>query len=531
MDQKNRTYRTALYCRISREDGDKSESDSIVVQKHMLEDYCALNPGFTIISFYADDGYTGTNFNRPDFQQMLADIEKGNIDCVIVKDLSRFGRDYIDIGFYLERYFPAKGVRFIAINDNVDSLKGPYDMMLPLKNVFNAQYAKDTSEKVRKSFRTKMQRGEFVSAFAPYGYAKDAENKNHFVIDPEAARNVLTIFESRAAGMSQRKIADMLNESGALSPIEYKHSKGIRLSINKRYKGTCYWSDSAVARILQNEMYLGNMVSNRYPSDTMHGKSREAPRSEWIVVEGTHEAIVSRELWDAVHRDKLEGKESMVKCERPDIQLKKGLYSGILRCGDCGCALVRKGGKSKQYFCGAYKTCGAVACSKHAINEDVLSDAVLTDLNTMIAQIKNLSDLADKACAKRKQPHHQNTDAHRIRAMISRIQRLKQILYEEYRAGSVTRLEYTRQKTEYDKQEDELLRESERKDDDTVQQKESLKQPWIEKLVRLGKLETLDRDVLKETVREIRVYDDGQLEIYYLFSDELSRLCETDQKT
>ena len=135
-------YKTALYCRLSRDDGDKAESDSIVVQKHMLEDYCALNPEFTIISFYADDGYTGTNFNRPDFQRMLADIEKGDVDCVIVKDLSRFGRDYIDIGYYLERYFPAKGVRFIAINDQVDSLKGPYDMMLPLKNVFNAQYGR-----------------------------------------------------------------------------------------------------------------------------------------------------------------------------------------------------------------------------------------------------------------------------------------------------------------------------------------------------------------------------------------------------
>jgi len=504
-------YRTALYCRLSRDDGDKVESDSIVAQKHMLEDYCALNPEFTIISLYADDGYTGTNFNRPDFQRMLTDIEKGEIDCVIVKDLSRFGRDYIDIGFYLERYFPAKGVRFVAINDNVDSLKGPYDMMLPLKNVFNAQYAKDTSDKVRKSFHAKMRRGEFVSAFPPYGYAKDEGNKNRFVVDPEAAKNVLKIFEGAASGMSQRKIADLLNKEGVLSPIEYKHSKGIPLSVNKKYRGTCYWSDSAVARILKNEMYLGRMVSNRYPSDEMHGKHRLAPRGEWIIVEGTHEPIVSPELWDAAHRSVAQRRN------RKPQQEKTGLFSGFLRCGDCGCALVKMGGHSKRYFCCAYKAYGAAACTKHAINEDVLSDAVLSDLNMMIGQVKHLSDLAEKACAKKKQPHHQGAAAHHVSAMISRVRRLKRTVYEEYRAGAVTRLEYVRQKAEYDKQESELLRESERRTDDTAHREESSEQPWVDNLVRLGKLETLDRDVLKETVREIHVYDDGRLELHYLF--------------
>ena len=522
MDQKNRTYRTALYCRISREDGDKSESDSIVVQRHMLEDYCARNPELTVVSCYTDDGYTGTNFNRPDFQRMLADIEDGKIDCVIVKDLSRFGRDYIDIGYYLERYFPAKGVRFIAINDQVDSLQGPYDMMLPLKNVFNAQYAKDTSEKVRKSFRTKMQRGEFVSAFPPYGYAKDENNKNHFVIDPEAAKNVLTIFESRAAGMSQRKIADMLNESGALSPIEYKHSKGIRLSINKRYKGTCYWSDSAVARILQNEMYLGNMVSNRYPSDTMHGKSREAPRSEWIVVEGMHEPIISVDLWDAVHA--IAGKE---KKERPK-QEKTGLFSGFLRCGDCGRALVRKGGDNRNYYCSAYKEYGAIACSKHAIREDELAEVVLSDLNQLISQVKNLGELSEKQYAKRSAA--QAVDIRRTDAVRAKIQRQKQRLYEDYRAGSVSREDYIRRKADYDSQEH-ALAEDVREPTESGPQNTTAKHSWVEKLLRMKKLESLDRMILQETVREIRVFDDGRIEICYLFSDEFSRLFGDNKKT
>ena len=521
MDQKNRTYRTALYCRISREDGDKAESDSIVVQKHMLEDYCALKPEFTIISFYADDGYTGTNFNRPDFQRMLADIEKGDIDCVIVKDLSRFGRDYIDIGFYLERYFPAKGVRFIAVNDNVDSLKGPYDMMLPLKNVFNAQYAKDTSEKVRKSFRTKMQRGEFVSAFAPYGYAKDPENKNRFVVDPEAADTVRRIFEQKAQGTTNRDIARTLNADGVLSPIAYKRSKGIKLSINQRYRGTCYWSDSAVHRILQNEMYLGRMVSNRYPSDVMHGKHRSAPRSEWIIVEGMHEPIISVDLWNAVHE--IAGKE---KKERPK-QEKTGLFSGFLRCGDCGRALVRKGGDNRNYYCSAYKEYGAIACSKHAIREDELAEVVLSDLNRLISQVKNLSELAEQQYAK--QSVAQAVNVRRTDAVRAKIQRQKQRLYEDYRAGSVSREEYIRRKADYDSQEH-ALAEDVSETEVSRPQNTTAKQSWVEKLLRTKKLESLDRVILQETVREIRVFDDDHIEICYLFSDEIDRLFDKNEK-
>ncbi len=504
-----RRYRTALYCRLSRDDGDKSESDSIVVQRHMLEDYCARNPELAAASCYTDDGFTGTNFNRPDFRRMLADIEDGKIDCVIVKDLSRFGRDYIDIGYYLERYFPAKGVRFIAINDQVDSLQGPYDMMLPLKNVFNAQYAKDTSDKVRKSFRTKMQRGEFVSAFAPYGYAKDTENRNHFVIDPEAAETVRRIFEQKAQGTTDRDIARMLNADGVLSPIAYKRSKGIKLSVNQRYRGTCYWSDSAVHRILQNEMYLGRMVSNRYPSDVMHGKHRSAPRSEWIIVEGMHEPIISADLWNAAHEIAGKGKK-----ERPK-QEKTGLFSGILRCGDCGRALTKKGGDNRNYYCSAYKEYGAIACSKHAIREDELAEVVLSDLNQLISQVKNLGEHSEKQYAKRSAA--QAVDIRRTDAVRAKIQRQKQRLYEDYRAGAVSREEYVRRKADYDTQEH-ALAENEKGPEEAGARNAATKQSWVEKLLRMKKLESLDRMILQETVREIRVFDDGHIEICYLFS-------------
>ena len=212
--------RVAGYLRLSREDGDRPESDSILSQQRLIEDYCTHHPEFRVVGYYPDDGFTGTNFNRPSFGKMLEDIEGGKIDCVICKDLSRFGRDYIDMGHYLERYFPTHHVRFIAINDGVDSLSGPYDMLLPLKNVFNTQYAKDISGKVRSAFAVKQKRGEFVGAFASYGYLKDPNQRNKLMVDPVASQVVQRIFHMAANGAGQIRIAQQLNAEKIPCPSE-----------------------------------------------------------------------------------------------------------------------------------------------------------------------------------------------------------------------------------------------------------------------------------------------------------------------
>ena len=206
-------WRAALYARLSREDGDKLESDSIGHQKKLLEVFVAGQPDMEYSALYCDDGYTGTNFQRPNFQQMLTDLAAGRVNCVIVKDLSRFGRDYIDVGRYLERWFPEHGVRFIALGDNIDSENGPYDMLLPVKNVINEQYARDISQKVRSSVRMKQQQGEFIGAFASYGYRKDPENHNKLLIDPPAAEVVRRIFTMFEQGVGKIKIAKTLNTS------------------------------------------------------------------------------------------------------------------------------------------------------------------------------------------------------------------------------------------------------------------------------------------------------------------------------
>lgn len=503
---KRETYRAALYCRISRDDGDKQESDSIVTQKKMLEDYCARDPALTVAAVYTDDGFTGTSFRRPGFERMLADIDGGRIDCVVVKDLSRFGRDYIDMGYYLERYFPEKGVRFLAVNDGVDSARGAYDVMLPLKNVFNAMYARDVSDKVRRTFRARQRRGESVGAFAPYGYRKDPGNRSRFLIDPEAAKTVREIFDRKANGESLHAIARTLNRGGVPSPIEYKRSKGVALSIRQRGSGTCLWSDSAVRRILSDEVYLGCMVSNRFPSDEMHGRTRAAPRSEWIVVPETHESIVAKELWERAHRQMPEPRTDTARRTPPETSL----FKGLIRCGDCGRAMVRRGG---SYCCGTNKRYGGEVCARHAVSEAFLSEVVLSDLNRVLAGARDAAGSAKRAvCTGKAPPDQTRADAAR-----ARLTRQKQAYYEDYRAGRITREAYLLRRERCERRESELAEAA------TATAVHADAAPWAEQLTAEGRLTRLDRKTVEQSVREILIFADRRIEIRYLFAEAADR--------
>ena len=511
-----RIYRTAAYCRLSREDGDKPESDSIVHQQYIIEDYCRRHPEFRVAGVYADDGATGTNFDREQFKRMIADIEAGEIDCVIVKDLSRFGRDYIDMGFYLERYFPGKGVRFIAINDGVDSDSGPYDMLLPLKNVFNTQYAKDISDKVRSAFKTKQKRGEFCGAFACYGYLKDPNNKNRLVVDPVAAEVVRRIFRMTADGVGQVKIAKALNDDHIPCPSDYKRMMGMKYANSKRLQETCYWTYSTVHKILRNEAYIGNMVANRAVRTTMHGKAKSADRSEWIVVEGTHEPIVSRELWDAVQAVIAKNTRTI------DFEGHVGLFAGFLRCGDCGRSLTKTTWRGRTtYSCGSYHRYGFTACTSHYIKEEDLCAIVLNDLNQIIAAVKDLEALAERSEGQTPATERRENRRKRLQAALERVRRLKQGAYEDYRDALLSREEFLRYKTDYDAQEEALTRQlaEQPKDTETM-----LHRPWASELLRLGRLEQLDRTTLAQTVEVIRVFEEKRIEITYRFSDELKTL-------
>ena len=511
-------YRAARYARLSREDGDKPESDSIVNQLRLMEDYCARHPEIELAGDYTDDGFTGTNFDRPGFLRMVRDIEAGRINCVIVKDLSRFGRDYIDMGFYLERWFPARGVRFIAVSDSVDSRDGPYDMLLPLKNIFNAQYAKDISAKVRGSFKTKQRRGEFVGAFACYGYLKDPADHSRLVIDPVAAKTVARIFEMAAKGIGQVRIAKQLNAEGIPCPSEYKRQMGERYNNGRRLESTCYWTYATIHRMLRNEMYLGNMVSARSVRPGMHSKAKAADRSDWIVVAGTHEPIVSRQLWDTVQAQ-------IGKNARPiDFAGNVSRFAGLLFCGDCGRAMCKTTWNGRvTYSCGSYHRYGATACSPHYIREDTLSSIVLEDLNRIVASVPDLRALAKRHRTSPSAAGREH-ERQRLQTALERVRRLKKSAYEDYRDKLLSRDEFIRYKTDYDRQEADIAERLESAGHDAGP---APAPSWADELVRRGKLTELDRATLVQTVRKIRIFKDRQIEITYLFSEELRPLLES----
>lgn len=513
-------YKTALYSRLSREDGDKPDSDSIINQHYFLSDFCSAHSEFSVVDYYDDDGYTGTNFNRPAFQRMLSDAKAGKVDCIIVKDLSRFGRDYIDVGYYLERLFPSIGVRFIAINDNTDSLDGPYSLMLPIKNVFNAQYAKDISDKVRTAFRAKQRRGEFVGAFASYGYLKDPENHNHLIIDPVASKVVRRVFEMAASGLGQVRIAKILNEEHIPCPSEYKRLMGERYSNSKKLEETHYWTYSTIHRMLQNQMYVGTMVQNRYVRPTMHSKAKKADESEWIIKEKTHESIISKELWDTV--------QVQIHSNSREIDFKGnvGLFAGFLRCGDCGRAMTKTTWNNRvTYSCGSYHRYGSMACTSHYIPQSVLSEVILGDLNKIIADISNLRELAEKSKPRPTSEMHREGAIKKLEAALFRVRKLKKSVYEDYRDDILSKEEFLSYKTDYERQEASLVKQLEQSAQQNTEA-DKLNAPWVEQLLRLGKISELDRATLSQTVKEIRIFEDKRIEITYLFSDELKSLLE-----
>lgn len=505
-------WKTALYMRLSRDDGDKPESDSIANQRSFLESYLKQHPELQLVRHYIDDGYTGTNFNRPEFQTMISDIQKGAINCVIVKDLSRFGRDYIDTGHYLERFFPELGVRFISINDNIDSSNGPHDMLLPFKNVFNEQYARDISRKVKTAIQTKQCSGAFIGAFASYGYHKDPADHNKLIIDPCAAEVVKRIFDLYESGTGKIRIAKVLNEEGIPCPSEYKRLNGERYHNGQRIQNTTYWTYATVHRILQNQIYVGNMEQGRAPRQMIHGKAKQLDRKDWIVVPNTHEAIISAEQWERVQNLLQRDTRSL------DFTSNVSPLAGFLRCGDCGRAMSKTNSAGGTYFCcGSYKRYGPTVCSKHSISYRELERIILDDLNKIIATVENLKALVEET---RQQPKKRELQAEkdRLNGKLELLYRKKKTAYEDYQDNLIRREDYLRYKEDYERQETQL--EQQLAQLETADEEDILDRPWVESLLKHGKLTELDRTTVAETIQQILIFEDNRIEITYTFTDD-----------
>lgn len=511
-------YQAASYHRLSREDGDRVESDSITNQQHVIADFCRAAGDIEIVDEYSDDGYTGTNFERPDFKRMIRDVESGRINCIVVKDLSRFGRDYIDVGFYLERYFPAKGVRFIAINDGVDSGGGAYDMLLPIKNVFNAQYALDISMKVRSAFKAKQRRGEFCGAFACYGYLKDPKNNDRLVIDPVAAETVRQIFALASDGIGKQAIADKLNGDCVPCPSEYKRLMGTKYHNGRETGQTGQWTYAAVHRIIHNEVYTGCMVANRHARQRMHGKAKTIAKDEWIVVEGKHEPIVSRELWESVQR------QSNKNARSTDEAGHGGIFTGFLWCGDCGKRLVKIAWNRKTaYSCGNYHRYGTAACTKHFIMEDELTETVLEDLNRVIGCVKNVKEVVTRSEQSAVAAKAHDTAKMKLEESVARLDALKCGVYEDFRDGLLSKEDYESYRDDYAAQLEALRKQLAQLEQENAAESHP-SQRWVERLGKTEKLDKLDRATVAQLIESIHVYEDGHIRITYRFSSELGAM-------
>lgn len=526
--KKHIPFNVAAYIRLSREDGDKAESDSIGNQKKLITDYLNGKNDFVLYDTYIDDGFTGTNFNRPSFKRMLADIDTGNVNCVIVKDLSRFGRDYIDTGKYLERYFPDHEVRFISITDHIDSMKQSYDMLLPIKNIFNEQYARDISQKVHASMKTKQRAGEFIGAFASYGYRKSPADKNKLIIDEYAAEVIRKIFNLYIEGYGKIRIAAMLNEDGIVCPSEYKKINGDHYRNSNRLETTSYWTYSTINRILQNEMYIGNMVQNK-KSQSMRGKPKAQDKEDWIVVKGTHEAIINEETWNKA--------QDLLKRRTRNLDLNSNIsiFAGFLKCGDCGRSLVKKtgtqgrSGRIVNYYCGTYVRSGRQYCTPHPIPHLVLEKIIFEDLNTIIQSIDNMREVIEQnratlVAGKRINENEKN----RLTAELEKVRKLKKAVYEDYRSELIFKDEFVTYRQDYLKKE--ALLEKQLEHIDQQQEKvvpDIFDNLWIKRLLELRAIEKLDRDIVVEMIHEIKVYENHKIKITYIFSSELEALFKT----
>jgi site-specific DNA recombinase len=515
-------FNTALYIRLSREDGDKEESDSVGNQRSLLTEYALSKGEFSLYQTYVDDGYTGTNFNRPAFQHMMADIEDGKVNCVIVKDLSRFGRDYIDTGQYLERRFPALGVRFISISDNIDSIRQSYDLLLPIKNIFNEQYARDISAKIHTTMKSKQKAGEFIGAFSSYGYKKSPLNKNNLITDPYAAEIVRSIFSMFTQGFGKQQIANHLNREGILCPAEYKRVNGENYKNGNHQDGSALWSYSTINSILHKEIYIGNMVQGT-KMQTMRSPQKKIAQENWIIVEHTHDPIIDMNTW------KLTKNLLHKRTRSPALAPAPNIFSGFIRCGDCGKTMVKNswkkadGSKSSTFYCGTYKRNGKDFCSPHALPQKILEEIIHEDLNKILQNSGDISKFIQKVILSTTEciPNSSH-EMEKIKNNLDRIRKLKKSVYEDYKDELITKEEFLSYHKDYLKKESLYQRQietlSNNNTETSVNQTEFTS--WSTYLTHNNDVLSLNREVITELIDQILVYEGHKIKIIYNFSNE-----------
>jgi site-specific DNA recombinase len=520
-------WNATLYLRLSRDDGDKEESNSITGQRELLRDYISQRPELREYAVRVDDGFSGSTFERPSFQKMIEDVKAGRTDCIVVKDLSRFGRNYLDAGEYIEKIFPFLGVRFIAVNDHYDSLgdkKASDDLIIPFKNLINEAYCRDISVKIRSQLEIKRKNGQFLGSFATFGYLKDEQNKNKLVVDEYAADIVRDIFKWKLEGVSPQDIADALNKLGILSPMEYKRSLGMKFTTSFKTNTKALWSAGTVIRILKNPIYTGVLVQGKEttPSYKVH-KRITKDESEWIVIEDSHEAIISKIDFNSVQKIlKLDTRRS------PDGEAVQ-LFSGMVFCGDCGASMVRKtvpaGGKKYVYYvCSAHKQ--DKSCSPHRMRDTVLEGIVLDSLKQHIREVVDMSELieiTDTAPLRTAQAQKVQRQLDKKHKEYEKLQKLLMSLYENLTDGIIDREEYVRLKQSFALRADETEKQMDAlRESLTDVQNHGTENAWTDEFIKRQGLTALDRAVVVALIDKILIHSDDVVEIIYRWQDEFA---------
>ena len=504
---------TALYCRLSRDDELQGDSNSIKNQKLILQKYADDN-GFRNTRFFVDDGYSGTTFDRPDFQRMIAEMDAGRIGTVIVKDMSRLGRDYLKVGFYTEVAFPEADVRFIAINNGVDSANQQESDLTPFINIFNEFYAKDTSKKIRAVFKAKGQSGKPLCTNPPYGYKKDPDDKTRWIVDDEAAAVVKEIFHLCMSGYGPTQIAKELRKRRIETPAEYGKRVGVNVPAAKQRENDdpCRWTTSTVVHILERREYTGCTVNFKtYKKSYKSKKQVKNDPSEWAIFEGMHEAIIEPEVYDTVQKIRDGRRRQTPMGEMPAL-------SGMVYCADCGNKLYQVRGRclpqSEYMVCATYRKKGKSACPSHQIRNSVIEQLLLEDLQLVTAYARNHEDeflrlvTRNSEKALDRELRDCRKEYEQAKARIAKLDTLIQRIYEDNVEGKISDDRFAKLSGNYEAEQAQLqsrVEELQRFLDDAKEK--SLNADHFLALVRkYTDIRELDAEIIREFVERINVF-------------------------
>ena len=533
---------TALYCRLSKDDGTNNESMSISTQKTMLKDYAKRN-GFLNCQFYVDDGYSGTNYDRPAFRQLIEDIQDGEVSTLITKDLSRLGRNYLETGTYIEVFFPNHNVRYIAINDGVDSIDNAQMDITPFRNIINEMYAKDTSRKIKSALHARKMQGKYMATTAPFGYQKDEKDHNHLVIDEVTAPVVELIFSIAEEGVGLHTICNRLRKAKVLKPSFYKKELFERfMDEEKMYD----WDTAYVSQILHNPVYAGNLTVADKPTKTMRSKKRQyIPYAEREVIYGTHEPIIEQSRWNTVQKI-LESRPPVIGESSSGYD---NIFRGVIKCADCGSAMLAKVEQKRKrnnvldktfYCCTKYRKFGKEGCSSHTIEARTVHEVVLADIQkhagqaltdrkamvTEIAERLNLQMSADR--------EQQKKELRQCKQRVSEIENLYAKLYEDLTRELLTEKRFQMLSARYDSEQEELTAKIKELEKSAIADKEQLSsiEQFAEQISGYAGITELNFKIINQLIEKILVSEpvevDGQkiqrLTIHYKFIGALETL-------